>query len=276
MILFNDPVLGRDAGDGARTPIEPSLDLASLIRPGRRLMSFAFLPLYTGDYRRDTAHLDCAEHGIYLLFLMHCWDQKGPLPIDERKLLGICGARSGSEIEAMRRVLVEFFVRMEDGWYNTRMQREVEAADAVSRARSVAGKRGYVAKLRKIKEQILSSKSLARVKQVPITPTPTPILPPSPSLERSKALASADESASASEPVFVVAKIPTSKGTEFPIDRRYVEELEAAYPKVDGPQTLREIRAWCLSNPKDCWTERGVLRGINRWFEREQNKFRRS
>lgn len=132
-------------------------------------MSFAFMPLYTGDYRRDTAHLDCAEHGIYLLLLMHCWDQKGPLPLDERKLAGICGARSGSEIEAMRRILREFFVAMDDGWYNQRMQREVGRAEALSGKRKAAGIKGFQAKAK----QVLSKSSASAT-----TPTPTPTTTP--------------------------------------------------------------------------------------------------
>ena len=93
---------------------------------------------------------------------------------------------------------------------------------------------------------------------------------------KAKTLASAEESAPASASVVVVAKIPIAKGDEFSITSNYLAELESAYPKVDGLQTLKEIRAWCVSNPTECWTARGVMRGINRWFEREQNKFRRS
>lgn len=102
-------------------------------------MSFAFMALYTGDYLRDTRHLSMAEHGCYLLLLMHCWDQRGPLPKDERKLIGICNARSSDEIEAMRRVVSEFFVEMTDGLYNPRMQKEIERAEAISGKRRVAG-----------------------------------------------------------------------------------------------------------------------------------------
>ena len=48
-------------------------------------MSFAYLPLFTGDYLRDTQHLSCSEHGIFLKLLMHCWDQKGPAPLLEEE-----------------------------------------------------------------------------------------------------------------------------------------------------------------------------------------------
>ncbi len=135
-------------------------------------MSFAYMPLYTGDYVRDTQHLSCSEHGIYLKLLMHCWDQKGPVPLDERKLCGIVNARSGDEIEALRRVLGEYFVRMADGWYNPRMMRQVQAVEALSNNRAVAGRLGGLARAAKASKQVLS-KCQASAKQEPVTPTPT-------------------------------------------------------------------------------------------------------
>lgn len=104
-------------------------------------MSFAFMPVYTGDYLRDTPHLSMSEHGAYFKLLMFCWDQKGPLPLDERKLMGICNARSTDEIEAFRRVLSEFFICMDDGWYNKRMAEEVARAEKISHQNSDAGKK---------------------------------------------------------------------------------------------------------------------------------------
>lgn len=138
-------------------------------------MSFQFLPLYTGDYLRDTRHLSPLKHGIYLLLIMHCWDQKGPLPLDEQECAGIANCRSSDEIESLRYVLDRFFVRMDDGHYNSRMQREIERAEVLSHARSAAGRIGYQAKAKQ-----LLSKSQAIAKQVPLpppphhTPTPTP------------------------------------------------------------------------------------------------------
>jgi uncharacterized phage protein (TIGR02220 family) len=141
-------------------------------------MSFAYLPLYTGDYLRDTRHLSMSEHGCYLMLLMFCWDQKGPLPLDERKILGVCNARSGDEIEAMRRVISEFFVRMDDGFYNKRMQEEIERAENVSAARSQAGRRGYEARAKQ-----LPSNCQAIAKQVHLSPPPTLTSALSPSSE---------------------------------------------------------------------------------------------
>lgn len=129
-------------------------------------MSFAFLPLYTGDYLRDTRHLTPMKHGVYLLLLMHCWDQKGPLPLDEQECAGIANCRSGDEIVALRYVLEKYFIRMDDGWYNLRMTKEVKRSESISSARSKAGKLGYQAKAK----QLLSNSQASAT-----TPTPTTI-----------------------------------------------------------------------------------------------------
>jgi len=134
-------------------------------------VSFAYLALYTGDYLRDTRHLSCCEHGIYLLFLMHCWDSRAPVPLDERKQAGICGARSGDEIEAMRRILSEFFIQMDDGWYNRRIQLEIERSQAISAKRKDAGFKGYQAKAKQ-----LPGKSSASASTPPPPPSPPPAL----------------------------------------------------------------------------------------------------
>ena len=136
-------------------------------------MSFPFLALYTGDYLRDTRHLSCCEHGVYLLMLMHCWDSRGPLPLDDKKIMGICAARSKDEVEAMRRVRDGFFTRMDDGYYNRRIQREIERSNAISIKRKFAGIKGFQAKAK----QMVSKRSA--IASTP-TPTPTPILSPPP------------------------------------------------------------------------------------------------
>lgn len=69
-----------------------------------------------------------------------------------------------------------------------------------------------------------------------------------------------------------VAYIPIVGGVEFGVSAALLAELEAAYPAVDGPATLLEIRAWCVTNPDKQKTARGVPRFLNGWFERLQNR----
>lgn len=142
-------------------------------------MSFAFMPVYTGDYLRDTRHLTPLKHGIYLMLLMHCWDQKGPLPRDEQECAGIANCRSADEVDALRYVLSRYFTLMEDGWYNKRMQLEVERAESISTKREDAGRRGANERMRRFREsQALAKQLLNKSQASDATPTPTPTLTP--------------------------------------------------------------------------------------------------
>jgi uncharacterized protein YdaU (DUF1376 family) len=122
-------------------------------------MSFAFLPFYTGDYFRDTRGLSMAAHGCYFLLLTYCWDSKGPVPLDLERVAGICEARSQEERATMQRILQTYFVQMGDGWYNGRMQKVVERAEAISRERSKAGRQGYEAKAKHLPSKRQASAS---------------------------------------------------------------------------------------------------------------------
>jgi uncharacterized protein YdaU (DUF1376 family) len=133
-------------------------------------MSFAYLALYTGDYLRDTRHLTPLRHGVYFLLLMHCWDSRGPVPLDEQECAGIANCRSADEIDALRYILTKYFVRMDDGWYNSRMQREIERAQSISAARSNAGFKGYQAKAKQLPSKRQAS---ASTPPPPLTTTTT-------------------------------------------------------------------------------------------------------
>lgn len=223
-------------------------------------MSFAYLQLYTGDYLRDTRALTPLDHGVYLLLLMHCWDTKGPAPLDEQDCAGIANCRSATEIESLRKVLRKFFVQMDDGWYNGRMQAEIERAENISRARSDAGKAGYQARAKQ-----LPSKRKALAKQVHLTPSPSPSLTPAPENE---VLAPSPSGIAAAE---VVITIPLNSKEEFPITKAMVDEWVTLYSDCDVLQTLKEIRGWNLANPTRRKTKSGVLNHVNRWLAKEHN-----
>lgn len=139
-------------------------------------MSFQYMALFTGDYLRDTRHLTPEEHGVYLLLLMHCWDQKGPVPLDERRQCGLINARSGGEIESLRRVLAEFFTRMDDGWYNKRMSEEIAKCETISGHRRA----GALEKARRQRDALRSAQAVLKQSMsnapagIPI-PIPIPI-----------------------------------------------------------------------------------------------------
>lgn len=69
-----------------------------------------------------------------------------------------------------------------------------------------------------------------------------------------------------------VEHIPLNDGSEFPITEDQVAEYQRLYPAVDVHQELRAMRGWCLANPTKRKTKRGVLKFVNAWLGREQDK----
>lgn len=69
-----------------------------------------------------------------------------------------------------------------------------------------------------------------------------------------------------------VIRIPLVGGDEHPILQAQVDEWIAAYPAVGVVQQLREMRAWCIANPSNRKTARGVQAFVVRWLAREQDR----
>lgn len=102
-------------------------------------MSRAWMPLYVADYLADTGHLSAAEHGAYLLLIMHYW-QNGGLPNEDRRLARICRMSPDEWAEA-RETLFDMF---DDGWKHARVEEELQAAREISeKAKEKAAKRWH-------------------------------------------------------------------------------------------------------------------------------------
>lgn len=100
-------------------------------------MSLPWMPFYVADYRADTGHLRAAQHGAYLLLIMHYW-QKGSLPNDDAQL-GAIACMSPAEWKKARPIIEPFF---EGGWKHKRIDHELVEAMARHFKRSAAGKAG--------------------------------------------------------------------------------------------------------------------------------------
>lgn len=68
--------------------------------------------------------------------------------------------------------------------------------------------------------------------------------------------------------------LPLVDGSDFPIAQKTVDELSGLYPAVDVEQQLRNMRGWLLANPKNRKTRAGIMRFVNSWLSREQNRTR--
>ena len=71
-----------------------------------------------------------------------------------------------------------------------------------------------------------------------------------------------------------VAMLPLTDGTEYAVLPEAAAELQALYPAVDVTQELRNMRGWSLANPKNRKTRAGIMRFVNAWLAREQNRSR--
>jgi hypothetical protein len=110
---------------------------------------------------------------------------------------------------------------MEDGWYNTRMQLEVERAESISRARSTAGRQGYQAKAKQLLSKCLASAS-----------TPTTTTTTTATTTATKAKSFGAESG--------VSELPNGPA----------RKLAATKVRLDGPS--EEHRAIAASRGVDC------------------------
>jgi len=97
-------------------------------------MNRPWMPLYPADYLADTGHLTTAEHGAYLLLIMHYW-MNGSVPTDDRQL-GRIARMSEREWKKAKPNIQSFFV---EGWKHKRVEFELTESDRISKAGRAGG-----------------------------------------------------------------------------------------------------------------------------------------
>lgn len=60
--------------------------------------------------------------------------------------------------------------------------------------------------------------------------------------------------------------------SEYPLFDKNIAEWKELYPNVDILQELRKMKGWLNSNPTKRKTKSGILRFVNSWLSREQDK----
>lgn len=100
-----------------------------------------WMPIFIGDYLRDTTFLTNAEHGAYLVTMMTYWSKGSPLTTKE--IYAICK----KEIDA-----VSNFFQEEDGlWRHKRIDEELFKAEERFRKAQEKSRLGVEARLRNLK-----------------------------------------------------------------------------------------------------------------------------
>lgn len=98
----------------------------------------AWMPLHIADYLSDTGHLNAAEHGAYLLLIMHYW-QNGHLPQNE-KLIARVARMTVDQWEESRDVIAMLFG---PNWTHKRIDAELSKADDIIEKRRAAAESRY-------------------------------------------------------------------------------------------------------------------------------------
>jgi hypothetical protein len=60
--------------------------------------------------------------------------------------------------------------------------------------------------------------------------------------------------------------------TEYPVTEEQVEKWATLYPAVDVMQELRKMKGWLDANPSKRKTKNGILRFVNNWLSKEQDR----
>ncbi len=87
-----------------------------------------WMPMFWGDYLKDTGHLSTLEHGAYLLLIGHYWSSGAPLPDDDAKLRRIAKVETAAQWKKIRPTVVSFFQVSRGAWRHRRIDRELTAA----------------------------------------------------------------------------------------------------------------------------------------------------
>lgn len=108
-----------------------------------------WMPIYWGDYSRDTGHLNAAGHGAYLMLIKHYWCSGAPLRDDDDELWRIACCDNLKEWQKLRPKIVRMFVSGDGLLRHKRIDRELAAAMSSVAAKAEAGKRGAEKRWRK-------------------------------------------------------------------------------------------------------------------------------
>lgn len=200
------------------------------------------------------------------------YDTERPLPADDfEHLAKVLLVNTKQEKEALGRVLSEFFVTENGHYHNERCDKEIAKFHTLIETASKAGKASAAKRLNKRSTRVQRSNNIGSTNQNQ-NQNQNQVNPLAPSASAPDAPAAGKKPGNGADPTPVVENIPLNDGTEYAVHQSFVAEMDRLYPSVDVPATLREMRAWCLTNPANRKTARGVAAFMNRWLAKEQNK----
>ena len=110
-----------------------------------------WMPIYWGDYTKDTGHLGAVHHGAYLMLLKHYWVTGTPLPADDAQLWRIACADSLAHWKKIKGVVLAFFEEEGDVLRHRRVDHELANAQGNAERRAEMARRAAEARWSKPK-----------------------------------------------------------------------------------------------------------------------------
>ncbi len=101
-----------------------------------------YYPHNIADYRADTTHLTCMEHGVYRQLLDWYYLDEKPIPKETQVVMRRLRLESDLEAKALQNVLNDFFVLTEDCFKQARCDDEILQYKRISERNKANGKKG--------------------------------------------------------------------------------------------------------------------------------------
>ncbi|MCP3683901.1 MAG: DUF1376 domain-containing protein [bacterium] len=98
-----------------------------------------WMPIYLGDYLKDTRHLSTTEHGAYFLILMELWNNKGFAEIDRLPRITLLDEENFQKIW---KNIEEFFHKKGDKISQKRLSKELRASSSRRKSAKNNGLKG--------------------------------------------------------------------------------------------------------------------------------------
>jgi uncharacterized protein YdaU (DUF1376 family) len=103
------------------------------------MAALPYIQLYVADYLADTAHLNAAQHGAYLLLLFNYWQRGKPLNNSNERLSNVA-RMSNEEWEQNKPAISEFFKIDGDEWSHDRVNSDLAAVLSKSTKAAESGR----------------------------------------------------------------------------------------------------------------------------------------
>jgi len=241
---------------------------------------------HLGDYTKDTAGLSLLEHGAYRLLLDAVYSVEKPI-VNLQSAYRICGASSRKERDAVRSVLLTYFVETSEGFTNKRAESEILIYKARSSKNSEAGRAGAAKKWdgerhsERHSERHQNEMANAMQNAIksgwrndgetnnPVTNTNTEAS--ASCSEPPKSAASEPQEMIPAEPPLMVFPCVGRGPLEWPLTSAKLSEYLESYPGVDALLECRRALQWCRDNPTRRKTYAGMGKFLNGWLSKAQN-----